>query len=352
MGWSNTGSSARRQKAAVVVRDRLVAMEILARYSTGAVLRLSFSLALTGVIVFFLILSCSPLHASAQSFDDAIAAYQRKDYKKALSIFEELGAQGHVEAQQNAGHMYVNGLGTPRNYAKAMAWYRRAAEQGYAVSQYDLGLMYEKGEGVSPDPETALMWFRKSAEQGFARAQTKLAEFAFASGNMAEAFFWWKKAADSGDADAMFNVGSAYSVGRGVDKDLTKAIEYYRKARDAGNDAAEHILKQLGADCMRVGDIQSLEGVLAERKFQSAGGKPLRTIVLALQSPACMRGDDEMDNSDDVREIQLSAPNRALERKMERLLGKRVFVRGKASPTYTMWFYSRILINVTEIEPR
>ena len=184
----------------------------------------------------------------AQSFDDAIAAYQRHDYAKALSLFEALGNQGNVEAQHNAGHMYNLGIGTKPNLTQAMAWYRRAADQGFAPSQYDLGIMYAEGEGVKADAKTALFWFRKAAEQGFVDAEVKLAEVSFASQDYKQAFFWWQKAADVGDAGAMFNVASAYYAGRGVPKDEAKAIEYYRKARDAGHPEAERILKQLNAD--------------------------------------------------------------------------------------------------------
>jgi hypothetical protein len=297
------------------------------------------------------LLASFALPGAAQSFEDAVAAFEREDYEKALSLFETLGAQGDVRAQHNAAYMHVSGLGTKRNFAKAMAWYRRAAEQGHAPSQYDLGVMYAEGEGVKPDPQTALMWYRRSAEQGFVRAQVQLAEIAFAGGNYAEAFFWWQKAAEAGDAGAMFNVGSAYYAGRGVAKDPAKAVEYYRKARDAGDENAGRILKQIGGDCVRAGDILTFEGTLSERGFHSAGGKPLRAIVLTLQSPICMRGEDDMEHVDDVRDIQLLTSDRTLEQKMRRLLGKRVYVQGSISPAFTAWYYSRILMNVSGLEP-
>jgi hypothetical protein len=136
-----------------------------------------------------------------------------------------------------------------------------------------------------------------------------------------------------------------------VAKDLGKAIEYYRKARDAGDENAGRILKQIGGDCVRMGDVLTFEGKLSERGFHSAGGKPLRAMVLTLPAPICSRGEDDMENVDDVRDIQLLTSDRALEEKMRRLLGKRVSVRGSISPAFTAWFYSRILMNVSELEP-
>lgn len=48
----------------------------------------------------------------------------------------------------------------------------------------------------------------------------------------------WQGPASRGDADAMFNMGQAYRLGRGVPRDNAQAIEYYRRAADKGHVAA------------------------------------------------------------------------------------------------------------------
>jgi len=195
-----------------------------------------------------LILLCWIPNGLAQNLNEGTEAYQRKDFAKALRIFEAAGLNGNAEAQHNAGYMYRVGEGTKQDFGKALGWYSRAAEQGFAPSQFNLGVMYAEGEGAKADAETALTWFRKSAAQGFVDAQLKLAEIAFANDNKKEAFFWYKKAADNGDAQAMFNVGSFYYKGIGIAKDDAKAVEYYRKARDAGDTGVDSILKQMGVE--------------------------------------------------------------------------------------------------------
>lgn len=45
----------------------------------------------------------------------------------------------------------------------------------------------------------------------------------------------WQGPAAKGDADALFNMGQAYKLGRGVPKDLGKAEEMYRKAARLGH---------------------------------------------------------------------------------------------------------------------
>ena len=112
--------------------------------------------------------------AGAGPFEDAVLAYDRGDYAKAVKWFRKAAEQGNADAQLNLGFMYNRGQGVLQNYAEAVEWYRDAADQGYARAQFNLGLMYHKGEGVPQDGAEAVMWYRKAAEQGFADAQLNL----------------------------------------------------------------------------------------------------------------------------------------------------------------------------------
>jgi uncharacterized protein len=188
----------------------------------------------------------NPPASSMQAIDAATAAYQKQQYATALKLFEAAAQKGDREAQHTLAFMYRDGKGTKRNDAKAIAWYRKSAEQGYAPAAYNLGLMYAQGEGVKPDPAAAQRWFRRAADHGSVEAQVKLAEIAVLEEKFEEAFLWFSKAADQDDADAAFNVGSLYYVGRGVAKDEAKVTEYYRKAARLGMPEATDVLKSLG----------------------------------------------------------------------------------------------------------
>jgi TPR repeat protein len=50
------------------------------------------------------------------------------------------------------------------------------------------------------------------------------------------------KAAESGDTEAQNNLGVIYETGRGVTKDLIKAVQWYRKGAKQGNDTAQYNL--------------------------------------------------------------------------------------------------------------
>ena len=188
----------------------------------------------------------TPSVSPSPSIDAAIVAYQTQQYATALKLFEAAARKGNPEAQYTLGFMYRDGRGTKRDDVKAMAWYRKSAEQGYAPAEYNLGLMYAQGDGTKPDPATAQNWFRRAADHGSVEAKVKLAEMAVLEEKFEEAFLWFSKAADQDDADAAFNVGSLYYVGRGVPKDEAKATEYYRKAARLGMPEAKDVLNSLG----------------------------------------------------------------------------------------------------------
>ena len=202
----------------------------------------------SSLVIAFAMAALNPSTSAPQSIDAAIVAYQKQQYAAALKLFEAAAQKGDREAQHTLGFMYRDGKGTKRNEAKAIAWYRRAAEQGYAPAEYNLGLMYAQGEGVKVDPAAAQRWFRRAADHGSVEAQVKLAEIAVLEEKFEEAFLWFSKAADQNDADAAFNVGSLYYVGRGVAKDEAKATEYYHKAARLGMLEAKNVLKSLGQE--------------------------------------------------------------------------------------------------------
>ena len=49
-----------------------------------------------------------------------------------------------------------------------------------------------------------------------------------------QAVAWFRKSADQGDADAQANLGLMYKSGRGVPKDEAQAVPWYRKAVEQG----------------------------------------------------------------------------------------------------------------------
>ena len=195
--------------------------------------------------------------AAAQTFNEAVAAYERSDYATAMRGFRVHAEQGHAEAQFDLGVMYANSLGVPENDIEAVKWYRKAAEQGLAIAQHYLGVMYAKGRGVPRNDQEAVKWYRRAAEQG--------------------------------DADAQHNLGVMYAKGRGVPEDDAEAARWYRKAAEQGHADAQHNIDVMYDNDEGVPEIGT--PVAAEQTFGQSEVEKLDYMLEGLKITAAAHGE-------------------------------------------------------------
>lgn len=102
-------------------------------------------------------------------------AYDRADYKSALRVWMDLASSGDAAAQNNVGEIFERGLGGEPNYATAVIWYQKVIDN--------------------------------------------------------------KSASDQIRSRALFNMGTLYEQGLGVDKDPLMALNYYRRASGLPEDS-------------------------------------------------------------------------------------------------------------------
>ena len=108
------------------------------------------------------------------AMEEAMVAYNQRDYATALREFQPLAERGDSTAQYRIGRMYYYGQGVPQDYAEALDWYRKAAVKGDAEAMYSVARMYNAGLGVEQNYIEAMKWFRKAAELGHGEAQAQL----------------------------------------------------------------------------------------------------------------------------------------------------------------------------------
>lgn len=72
-----------------------------------------------------------------------------------------------------------------------------------------------------------------------AAADVKAGVDAWARGDWSRAVAEWRPLAIAGDADAQFNLGQAYKLGRGVPTDPNQALAWFKRAADQGHPKAE-----------------------------------------------------------------------------------------------------------------
>lgn len=166
----------------------------------------------------------------------------------AAEWIEKAAEQGHDQAAYAIACLYHVGDGVLKNYAAALFWAKVAAEKGIVDAQYMLSVMYAEGQGTRPDPAQAHQWLIKASELGHARAQYRRGHQCRSDGDPAMAAFWFQKAADQGDLDAVCSLGVMYAQGYGVARDVVRAMTYHVQAAGGGVPQAQYNLAEAFAN--------------------------------------------------------------------------------------------------------
>jgi len=89
-----------------------------------------------------LVLVLLAVPASAGALEDGLAAYQARDFDKAVKLLQPLADLGNPQAQRVIGRLYHRGKGLPKDADKAAQWYRKAsaADPIWGKPLYKLGL--------------------------------------------------------------------------------------------------------------------------------------------------------------------------------------------------------------------
>lgn len=196
-----------------------------------------------------------------------------KDGAKAVEWLEKSARQNEKAAMVYLGYVYGEGKLVKRDMKKAVEWREAAAKIGDANDKWSLGNAYLYGFFLPKDQLKALYWITLSAEEGNAEAVVKLIEIytnlkkeeelakwngkfskmqleaaekgndiamlavaeKFMKGgkglprNRVQAIFWYKKAAEAGNLEAMDKVAKMYAKGRFLPKNPEKAQAYFEK---------------------------------------------------------------------------------------------------------------------------
>ncbi|MDQ6964091.1 MAG: tetratricopeptide repeat protein, partial [Mariprofundales bacterium] len=114
------------------------------------------------------------------------------------------------------------------------------------------GQMLEQGRGVSEDATEAFEWYKRAANLGDANGQYNLALcYQFGKGvdkDDNQAFTWYQKASDQQHVEALYNLGWLYSQGRGVDQNRERAKELFDIAASHNGASDELIIEAMDYD--------------------------------------------------------------------------------------------------------
>lgn len=114
---------------------------------------------------------------SAEAMRRLGALYRsEQNHASALRWFQNATKAGSLDARIDAGEMYEQGRGTPRDMGAAFCLYRTAAEAGSLRGMLIMGRIYRNGIGADRDYDSAKKWYEKAARAGSPEARRALAE--------------------------------------------------------------------------------------------------------------------------------------------------------------------------------
>lgn len=173
----------------------------------------------------------------------AVAATMEDEFK----VYIEAAGKGDANSMYMAGVCYETGKGCTPDPVQALSWYGKAAAKGIAAAQYNLGAMHYNGTGTLQSDELAEKWFKEAVAKGYSKAYTALGHLYYhkASPDYKKAFECFSKAAQDGDAMAMYYLGECYLNGYGTVEDISAALDAYKKSAAKGYEAAQEKLMEI-----------------------------------------------------------------------------------------------------------
>ncbi len=133
-----------------------------------------------------------------------------------------------------------------KKYDQAFAEFTYLAEEGDSIASYYLGKMYAEGLGVEKNEEKAIEFYQKAESAYNIDATYELAQILLSQANdkdderFVAGLKYLKRAAYTGQADALYQLGELYEQGVWVPKDYKSAFGFYLMGALKGNMKAQY----------------------------------------------------------------------------------------------------------------
>lgn len=203
-----------------------------------------------------------------------------KDVYSAFQWYFEAAKANNPAALFNVALCYDEGIGTEENKIEALRWYKKAATAGVLPAKFNLAMYYKDGAKFSSDSgdiflekdfQKSLKLLKECSNSGFPPADRELAKMYLSGISLKQdkslglkllessanredpealyllakykieagveagiLFPMIKKAAENNVVDAFELIGACYEIGKGTPQNKDAAVQYYKKAAEAG----------------------------------------------------------------------------------------------------------------------
>ena len=164
-----------------------------------------------------------------QEIEEAIAPVTQQAQQPAPTPTRSLRSENQLR----------NMISADSNLPNAVKSLEDQAFKGIAEAQHDLAAIYTAGHaGVRQDYSRAAFWFERAAESGIANASYNLGVLSHqglgTKADLNTALKWYTDAAQKGHPEAQYNLGIAYIEGIGVEYNPNRAADYFQRAAEQG----------------------------------------------------------------------------------------------------------------------
>ena len=194
--------------------------------------------------------------------------YRNENLGKAIKWYKLSARKGNYDAQVNLTNI-ANVAYNDKDHKTALGIYEVLAEQGDMKIQFKLGVMNDLGEGTEVSKKDAVIWYEKASKQGHGGASRNLGFLSEEEGNLVEAEKWYKIAVKQGYKDVKDNLDNIIKL---------RKAEKEKREREAEEAAAKAAAEK--------------EEAAAKAEFKMIMKKAEKYRDVVSKSPACEKEED------------------------------------------------------------
>ena len=168
-----------------------------------------------------------------------------KSIPDALYWYMTGAEKGNSECMMRLAGHYESGAFIAKSEEKAFNLYQDAYKvDSEPVAAAEIGRCLEEGIGTNADIKAAISWYLKAVKKN-AFAMWRLYNIYMERGETDRAIFWLRRSASKGSVSAMVELARIYEEGTLIPKSDYKAMHWYHKASDEGNEHAKSRFEEM-----------------------------------------------------------------------------------------------------------
>ena len=156
-----------------------------------------------------------------------------QDVDAGIKLYKEAAKTKHAKALYNLGLIYLYGKFVPMNIDEAKVYLKQAVDLGYMPALIKYGKLLDRNN--EQERKEALDIFKRAADSGNPEAEYQLGVLYEQNGEIDEAAAYFKKSAEAGNSNGQLKYAYALSDGNGVPLNKSMAAEFFKQSANQGN---------------------------------------------------------------------------------------------------------------------